>query len=77
MLGLFEEITEDFGQVIKRINDRFGTTFSLFRHDEENIGRVFADMETRARKLYGETQWERKVASPLRCQGENETRNRI
>ena len=35
VLGLFEEITEDFGQVIKRINDKFGTTFSLFRHNEE------------------------------------------
>ena len=50
VLGLFEEVTEDFGQVIKRINDKFGTTFSLFRHDEENVSKVFADMETYARK---------------------------
>src|SRR3712207_2475410 len=46
VLGPFEEITEDFGQVIQRINDKFGTTFSLFRHDEENVSKVFADMET-------------------------------
>ena len=64
VLGLFEEITEDVGQVIKRINDRFGTTFSLFRHDEENVGRVFAHINTYARKEYGETQWERKVHHP-------------
>jgi hypothetical protein len=64
VLGLFEEITEDVGQVIKRINDKFETTFSLFRHNEENIGRVFADMDTYARKTYGETQWERKVHHP-------------
>jgi hypothetical protein len=64
VLGLFEEITDDFGQVIKRINDRFGTTFSLFRHDEENVRKVFADMETYARGKYGETQWERKVHRP-------------
>ena len=64
VLGLFEEITEDFGQVIKRINDRFGTTFSLFRHDEENVGKVFADMEAYARKKYGETISERKVHRP-------------
>ena len=31
--------------MIKRINDKFGTTFSLFRHDEENVSKVFADME--------------------------------
>jgi hypothetical protein len=64
VLGLFEEITEDVGQVIKRINDKFGTTFSLFRHDEENVGRVFAHMDTYARKKWGETQWERKVHHP-------------
>jgi len=64
VLGLFEEITEDFGQVIKRINDRFGTTFSLFRHDEENVSKVFADMDTYARKRFGETLWESKVHRP-------------
>jgi hypothetical protein len=64
VLARFEEITEDFGPVIKRINDKFGTTFPLFRHNEENIGRVFADMDTYARKAYGETQWERKVHHP-------------
>ncbi len=64
VLGLFEEITEDFGQVIDRINVKFGTSFSLFRHDEENVSKVFADMETQARKKYGEALWERKVQRP-------------
>jgi len=64
VLGLFEEITQDFGQVIKRINDKFGTAFSLFRHDEENVSKVFADMDAYARKKFGETLWERKVHRP-------------
>jgi hypothetical protein len=64
VLGLFEEITEDYGQVIERINDKFGTTFSLFRHDEENVSKVFAHMETYARSKFGKTQWERKVHHP-------------
>jgi len=64
VLGRFEEVTEDFGQVMKRINDRFGTTFSLFRHDEENVSKLFAGMEAHARKKYGETLWERKVQRP-------------
>ena len=64
VLGLFEEVTEDFGQVIKRMNDRFGTTFSVFHHDEENVSKLFADMETYARKKYGESLWERKIHRP-------------
>ena len=64
VLGRFEEVTEDFGQVMKRLNDKFGTTFSLFRHDEENVSKLFAGMEAHARKKYGETLWERKVQRP-------------
>jgi hypothetical protein len=64
VLGLFEEITEDFGQVIGRINEKFGTTFSLFRHDEQNVNEVFARMERNTRKRYGEGRWETKVSRP-------------
>jgi hypothetical protein len=64
VLGPFEEVTEDVGRVIERVNDKFGTTFSLFRHNEENVGRVFTDMDTYAREAYGETQWVRKVHHP-------------
>lgn len=64
VLGDFEEVTKDFGQVIQRLNDKFGTTFSRFRHDEENVGRVFADMDTYAKNKFGETQWQRKVHHP-------------
>jgi hypothetical protein len=64
VLGLFEEVTEDFGRVIGRLNDKFGTTFSLFRHDEENVSKLFAGMESQAKKKYGETLWERKVQRP-------------
>src|SRR5215203_3906793 len=64
VLGLFEEVTQDFGGVIRRINDKFGTTFSLFRHDEENVSKLFAGMEAQARKKYGEKLWERKVQRP-------------
>src|ERR687894_3001040 len=64
VLGLFEEVTEDYGQVIERINERFGTTFSPFLHDEENVGRVFARMEKNSRKRYGEARWETKFSAP-------------
>jgi hypothetical protein len=64
VLGRFEEVTEDFGQVMKRLNDKFGTTFSVFRHDEENVSKLFSGMEAHARKKYGETLWERKVQRP-------------
>src|ERR687897_2113282 len=50
VLGTFEEVTGDFGRVIRRINDRFGTTFSLFRHNERNVDEVFARIERNSRK---------------------------
>jgi hypothetical protein len=65
VLGRFEEVTEDFGEVIRRINDRFGTTFSAFRHDERNVDEVFARVERNSRKRFGETSWENKVSRPF------------
>lgn len=31
----FEEVTTDFGAVIRRVNERFGTGYAVFRHDEQ------------------------------------------
>jgi hypothetical protein len=65
VLGLFEEVTEDFGEVIRRINDRFGTAFSPFSHDERNVEGVFARIEKNTRKRFGETSLEDKVSRPF------------
>ena len=65
VLGLFEEVTEDFGEVIRRINNRFGTTFSPFSHDERNVDGVFARIEKNAKKRFGETSLENKVSRPF------------
>jgi hypothetical protein len=65
VLGHFEEVTEDFGDVIRRINDRFGTTFSPFSHDERNVDGVFARIEKNSRKRFGETSLENKVSRPF------------
>jgi hypothetical protein len=64
VLGLFEEVTEDYGQVIRRLNERFGTTFSLFRHDAQNVNEVFARIERNSRRRYGESYWQTKVSRP-------------
>src|ERR687898_2709943 len=65
VLGTFEEVTEDFGEVIRRINDRFGTTFSPFSHDERNVEDVFTRIEKNSSKRFGETSLEDKVSRPF------------
>ncbi len=65
VLGPFEEVTGDFGQVIRRINDRFGTTFSPFRHDERNVEAVLARVERNSKRKFGENDWENKASRPL------------
>jgi hypothetical protein len=41
----FAEVVTDYGAVIERVNARFGTRFSPFRHTEDNVDRVFAQIE--------------------------------
>jgi hypothetical protein len=65
VLGTFEEVTGNFGRVIQRLNDRFGTSFSPFRHDERNVEAVLARVERNSKRKFGETQWENKASRPV------------
>jgi hypothetical protein len=65
VLGLFEEVTGDFGRVIRRMNEKFGTTFSAFDHNEQHVDEVFARVERNSKKRFGETSWENKVSRPF------------
>jgi hypothetical protein len=41
----FEEVTSDFGEMIGRVNDHYGTGFVPFHHTEENAASVLAEIE--------------------------------
>jgi hypothetical protein len=43
-VGHFPEVIADYGAVIRRINEKFGTAFVVFQHTEENA----ADIKSRA-----------------------------
>jgi hypothetical protein len=45
VLASFEQVTGDYGAVIESVNERFGTAFHPFQHDEENVEEVFGIIE--------------------------------
>jgi len=45
VVGRFEEVTTDFGEVIRWVNAHFGTNFKLFEHSDENLRKVFQIVE--------------------------------
>jgi hypothetical protein len=48
-VALFDEVTSDLGRVIENLNARFGSTFTPFDHTPENVARVYALIDERAR----------------------------
>jgi hypothetical protein len=46
VVGTFEEVTQDFGVVIDRLNHRFGTAFAGFEHTDANLERLNREIET-------------------------------
>lgn len=50
LVATFDEVTGDFGAVIDRVNQRYGTRFARFAHDEEHVARCFELIDERARR---------------------------
>lgn len=46
VVATFEEVTQDFGSVIDRLNARFGTRFARFEHTPEHLERLEREIET-------------------------------
>jgi hypothetical protein len=65
VVGTFHEVVNDFGTVIARANDRFGTSYGLFEHTPENLDRLNREIETDYRSRAGtEDQFERTLPLP-------------
>jgi hypothetical protein len=63
-VGLFEEVIGDYGAVLKRVNARFDTHFSLFEHSEDNVSEVFERIEQRHRARRGSRLDEKQISRP-------------
>jgi hypothetical protein len=65
VVGVFREVTTDFGLVIRRMNERFGTRFAEFEHTEQNVRACFEEIEAHYRHVWGSSPLlERIVARP-------------
>lgn len=53
VVATFDQVTSDFGQVIRRVNVAFGTSFLEFEHTEENVSKCFRRMEEINREYHG------------------------
>jgi hypothetical protein len=60
----FESITSDFGAVVRRINQKFGTNFAEFKHTRENEEAVFERIRQRNRTLWRAADRPRALAIP-------------
>lgn len=49
VLSDFDEVVTDFGQVIDKVNNSFGTKFEIFDHNDENVNKIYEQMEIRAK----------------------------
>lgn len=65
VVGTFEEVTGDFGRVIRRLNERFGTAYAPFEHTTANLERLDREIETDYRsRARSEDELERIIPRP-------------
>ncbi len=53
VVGVFDEVTQDFGAVMRRVNERFGTAFREFEHTEENARATLDEIDGYWRGILG------------------------
>lgn len=65
VVGTFDRVTTDFGSVIERVNERFGTDFVPFQHTDENVRKVWEAIDRDYQTRVGEgPEFDRIVARP-------------
>jgi hypothetical protein len=64
VVGLFDEVTKDFGGVLAQVNARFGTSFHRYEPTPENEARAFALVEEMNREESGGEVVETHVGRP-------------
>jgi hypothetical protein len=64
VVGLFDQVTADFGAVIDQVNERFGTSFRRYERTPENEEKVFALVEDMNRLETGGAVVETHVGRP-------------
>lgn len=64
VIARFETVISDFGKVILSINQRFGTSFSEFQHQNESVDYVFDNLESLEEDKQTGLTDESKVARP-------------
>jgi len=64
----FEEMTTDLGAVIRRVNQRFGTSFGVFDNNAESEAAVFERIEARNLQRFGvgSSEGQRSLARPTK-----------
>lgn len=45
VLASFEAVTSDFGSIIERVNSKYGTSYRKFVHNEQNIHKVYEEIQ--------------------------------
>lgn len=53
LVATYEQVTTNFGRVVERINERFGTDFTPFSHSPDNVQRVFEILDKRNTRING------------------------
>jgi hypothetical protein len=64
VVGFFEEVTQDYGVVLERVNAKFGTRFTPFDHSKDNVNDVFGRIEERHRARRNSRLDEKQIARP-------------
>lgn len=64
IVGVFEQVTADFGDVVERLNSRYGTSFVPYKRTPESEAAVLAEIDEWTRAMVDPDQQEQAYSRP-------------
>ena len=52
LVATFDQVVQDFGNVTRKLNERFASNFGVFQHTDENVAVCFAETEEMGKAFY-------------------------
>ncbi|MEM8718398.1 MAG: hypothetical protein AAGE84_03685 [Cyanobacteria bacterium P01_G01_bin.39] len=64
VIGLFDRVTQNFGEIVNSVNHKYNTDYDIFIHNDDNTNACFSELTKNFRNIFKNNSLEMSVRKP-------------